>query len=84
MYFEFRPHCYAKISKKYKSGNVYYVETLEVKKILIWDRTSDTCDEVRIKLVAQAVDVTTTIPFMITLLPENSIEEFCYLMKQQI
>ena len=82
--FEFYPSGLAIITTKYESGGDDYTETLRCEKTTLWDQTSDTCKTAKIIQKISSNTYEQTFPFSITLLPENNIEEFCHLVKEEV
>lgn len=82
--FEFYPHGYAKITTRYTENTDNIVDVLECVKASEWSQLNSTCQEAHIIQTIESKEFEFTFPFNITLLPENSIEEFCHMLKQEI
>ena len=59
------------INRKYTNLDVDYIETLEFNNRYLWDQTSNTYQTLQVNQVVHDI-----FPFIMTSLPENSIQVF--------
>ena len=82
--FEFHPQGLATITTRYIQNDQLISEILEVRKTEQWDELTTECEEVKKTKVYHSASKEVKVPFMLTLLPENSIEVFAYEVKRQV
>ena len=84
--FEFHPQGNIYLTIKTLSGTEHVIDEYKIEKTKPWDLTDMSCKELTISQTKHSTTTTkeVVIPFTITLLPENSIEVFASLLKEQV